>query len=501
MRKIFFTICTLMLLVCSCDLNLTPTSSISTADALSSMDDAQKLRRDLYITIRSSIASGAPVYIQELMTDSFHGSITYGNSNGEYYKWEMRSTFGNIESLWSNCYYLVMLANFLEDGIPELAKNATNAEKEQYNVILGECAFSKAFAMFKLTQLYCGNYDASTASTAMGVMLSDSPFTTPSVQSSYPGRSSMADTYAYIESNLSKAESLLAGVKGSEGAIYFTADAVKALKARIALTKGDYGTAAQCAEAIISSGTYPLIDNEDDFVQMWRRDSGKECIVQMWADVQSTPSSNDWGYIKYTGGIYAPNYIPEKWITEAYAKGDYRFSTWFKYVKASLGNYSGDIYICYKFPGNPDIMKSATATDCLHKVKLFRTAEQYLIAAEANARLNNGTKANDYLNALRKSRIPGYVNHAYSGDELMAEIKAERAKEFYGEGFRYTDLKRWNEGFARSEAQNKELVVSAGSTNTELLSRTASDPFWLWPIPQAEIDSNPQIRTQQNPGY
>ena len=56
-------------------------------------------------------------------------------------------------------------------------------------------------------------------------------------------------------------------------------------------------------------------------------------------------------------------------------------------------------------------------------------------------------------------------------------------------------------GFARSEAQDKNLVIDAGSTYTELLSRDASDPFFVWPIPQAEIDSNPQIRSQQNPGY
>ncbi|MBQ2485244.1 MAG: radical SAM protein [Muribaculaceae bacterium] len=44
-------------------------------------------------------------------------------------------------------------------------------------------------------------------------------------------------------------------------------------------------------------------------------------------------------------------------------------------------------------------------------------------------------------------------------------------------------------------------VVYVGQELSELLSRDASDPFFVWPIPQAEIDSNPQIRSQQNPGY
>ena len=98
------------------------------------MDDAQKLRRDIYITMRNSLNSGAPVYLMELMADSFHGSITYGNRNGEYYKWEMRSTFGNVESLWSSAYYLVMLANFLEGGIPALiAPDAVSSIQVQPN--------------------------------------------------------------------------------------------------------------------------------------------------------------------------------------------------------------------------------------------------------------------------------------------------------------------------------------------------------------------------------
>ena len=61
MKKILFSLCTLtLLLVTACNLDLKPTSSISTEEALRSMDDAQKLRRDIYITMRNSLNSGAP---------------------------------------------------------------------------------------------------------------------------------------------------------------------------------------------------------------------------------------------------------------------------------------------------------------------------------------------------------------------------------------------------------------------------------------------------------
>ena len=77
----------------------------------------------------------------------------------------------------------------------------------------------------------------------------------------------------------------------------------------------------------------------------------------------------------------------------------------------------------------------------------------------------------------------------------------ERAKELFGEGFRFTDLKRWGKGFARSEAQDDQIISNAGGSNTEFLAKTADDPHWVWPVPQAEIDANPQIKDQQNAGY
>lgn len=502
MKKILFSLCSLaMIFVSACNLDLAPTSSISTAEALRSMDDAQKLRRDIYITMRSSLTSGAPVYLLELMADSFHGSITYGNRNGEYYKWEMRSTFGNVESLWESAYYLVMLANFLEEGIPTLKETATAAEQAQYDVILGECAFAKAYSMFKLTQLFCKNYSAATAATDYGLMLSDKTFTTPSQQSTYPGRSSLADTYKYIEDNLTKAETLLAGVAGAEGSIYITIDAVKAMEARVALTKGEYAKAAGIAAALVDAGNYPLLETQADFTALWTNDSGKECITQFWASILSTGNTNDYGYVQYTGGIYAPNYIPEKWIIDAYDANDLRFTTWFRNTPVNLGNFSGTVYLCFKFPGNPELMSSTGTSTYMQKIKPFRIAEQYLIAAEGYAMDNQPTLANNYLNALRAKRIPGWVNQNYAGDELMNQIKKERAREFFGEGFRFTDLKRWNQGMARSEAQDKNLVIDANSTYTELLSREATHPFFVWPIPQAEIDANPQIRSQQNDGY
>lgn len=501
MKKIVYFLCAMLFVVCSCNLDIPPTSSISTESALQKVEDAQKFRRDMYVTMRDYLCSGSPVYLMELMGDSFHASITFGNRNGEYYKWEMRSTFGNVESVWQYSYYCVMLANFLETGIPKMA-DISPSDYEQLDIILGECAFVKAYSMFTLTEIFCQNYNAATASSDYGVMLSSEVFGTPSEPSTYPGRSSLAETYSYIETNLTKAESLLANQKGNVGSIYITIDAVKALQARIALTKGDYVKAASIASSLVDNKAYPLVSDLDEFNNLWTNDSGKECIVQFWADYLSTPNSNCYDYVGLqSNGTYSPNYIPEKWVIDAFDAKDIRMKSWFFKTPVVFGTINSNLYICNKFPGNPELMPGVTISTYLNKIKPFRIAEQYLIAAEAYANSGDAASACTYLNALRKSRIPGYTAKSYSGDELISQIKLERAKELYGEGFRYKDLKRWGEGMSRSIAQDSQVVNGAGSATTELMSRTASDPFFIWPIPQAEIDSNPQIRNQQNQGY
>jgi hypothetical protein len=50
------------------------------------------------------------------------------------------------------------------------------------------------------------------------------------------------------------------------------------------------------------------------------------------------------------------------------------------------------------------------------------------------------------------------------------------------EGFRLNDLKRWNMGFTR------KAQTSSAKEGSELKIE-ASDPLFVWPIPQHELES------------
>ncbi|MDE6757553.1 MAG: RagB/SusD family nutrient uptake outer membrane protein, partial [Muribaculaceae bacterium] len=155
-----------------------------------------------------------------------------------------------------------------------------------------------------------------------------------------------------------------------------------------------------------------------------------------------------------------------------------------------------------KFPGHPALKHPPGTVNLMNRPKAFRLSELYLILAEAAANNNDATTANAALNTLRSNRIENYVEASYSGQNLINEIRAERTKELIGEGFRMSDLRRWNQGFSRdySHPENpaiEDILVPTGA----LVVYQPGDYRYTWPIPSAEISVNPQLKGQQNPGY
>ena len=132
----------------------------------------------------------------------------------------------------------------------------------------------------------------------------------------------------------------------------------------------------------------------------------------------------------------------------------------------------------------------------------------YLIAAEAGAHLGGEklTQGNKYLNDFCKKRYSGYTDKTYpTKDLLVYQVLLERKREFIGEGMLWSDLRRTHQGFQREstfdidEEYNKinNIMFKYGMN----LKYDADDYRFVWPIPKDEIDANPQLKGQQNPGY
>ena len=123
---------------------------------------------------------------------------------------------------------------------------------------------------------------------------------------------------------------------------------------------------------------------------------------------------------------------------------------------------------------------------------LMRSAEAYLIAAEADARLNGGTTSSagaNYINALR-SRANTSTSNSYTTEQILDE----RSRELYYEGFRRTDLIRY--GYFGGSNSGKYLWEwKGGSQNGAAFSADLN----LFAIPAEDINANPNLT--QNPGY
>lgn len=115
---------------------------------------------------------------------------------------------------------------------------------------------------------------------------------------------------------------------------------------------------------------------------------------------------------------------------------------------------------------------------------LFRVAEAYLNAAEAEMHLNGegSAKAKGYIDALR-NRAHAAVRPSYT----LNDVLDERSRELYCEGLRRTDLIRFNQ-FGGTQATYK-WELKGGSTKGTTFAKTNN----LYPIPSSEILSNKNL--------
>lgn len=147
---------------------------------------------------------------------------------------------------------------------------------------------------------------------------------------------------------------------------------------------------------------------------------------------------------------------------------------------------------------SPDAPFSSTF-DSPNNWIFFRYADVLLMYAEAKLELNQiDASVYEAINAVRQreSNMITAIEEGKSQSELRDIVRRERAVELAFEGWYYFDLKRWN----LLEEKNKGLQILNINTEEVVLTVVWEDYYNLWPIPQSELDNNPNL-LPQNPGY
>lgn len=401
----------------------------------------------------------------------------------------------------SNTFWIRLLAaNNRATVLLEAAQGITVEPEDQafFNNLLGEIHFIRAYANFELLYLYSVDVrnDASP-----GIPVVDF---VPAL-TFLPTRQTVGEGWDYINSDLDIAESLSADFSVTDRV---SKDAVRALRARTLSTRGEYGEALTLSNALLAS--FPL-SNPTDYVDMFLDDIDGEVIFKLQR-VRNGPFDRQGA----TGSVNAGG-----WPGSIYTFSDIQADAFFEIDRAAFNmldmndvrfgvnvspfsvidpgymtnpnSFGSDRLIPAKYPGSDN-------QPLLNDLKVFRSSEMLLIAAEARVAANNDLAgAAQLISQLRTARfgsaqpVPNFAN----AEEAFGAILDERRIEFLFEGHRYRDLKRL--GVAGNRGVERDLTDCTRQSGACTLP--ANDFRFTLPIPLAEINANPDIASEQNPGY
>jgi hypothetical protein len=287
------------------------------------------------------------------------------------------------------------------------------------------------------------------------------------------------------------------------------------LKARVVMYQGDqskYGEVASDMAKIISSGVYTLIGFDALWTGADENDFTPESIFET---NQISDGKRDWGNAWAGCGTNLPAYISPNELSDpvfcgGWGFGPVRQSTWDMYEdgdirregsinKFAAGTYGArfqDTGLFQKKYAARTALRSPIGTVDLNypnNLIIFRYAETLLNYAELvgcqGAAAAGGLTPQECLDAVRTRA--GLASVPVS----LESVKAERHKEFVGEGMRFWDLIRWGDA-ASVLTENDEAHQSVRTFNPD------KDKYL--PIPQSEMSRTAgtgEFELHQNNGY
>lgn len=439
-------------------LDLKPTDTISPDKAFRNLNDINLGIIGAYALVDYTMLSLSSTVSDENM---FPTENTVGNSDA--FRWLYTAGSGSVTSLYGSYYTAIDRLNRVLAA--QDALTFSTAEQATANRYKGELLALRAYLHFELLRAYAASYQTG----ALGVTYMKQSII------SYPARDKFESVIADAKADLLAAKSLIPTTFTDKSRI--TRNAVSAIQARVALYEKNWADAITYSSEVIAA--LPLA-TPAQFPGLWTDANDSEVIWKL-KRVGTTDGRVGDFFFRQTGGIvlYAPSF---KLIGSFDQANDIRYPAYIKFDPSRTGTKSQ--YLVNKYIGG-----TASAPG-LVDVKLFRTAEMYLIRAEARAE-STGDGAAD-LNALRAARINGYSAAVFvDKNALIDAIYAERFKELAFEGHRFFDLRRRNLPVQRLAA---DAVNASGA-----VTLTPSQAQYAFPIPAIEISVNKNV--VQNPNY
>jgi len=317
------------------------------------------------------------------------------------------------------------------------------------------------------------------------------------------GKSPRADVYKQIFADLDLAVAALPSYSTSIAKGRPSKEVALALYAKAALYAENWTLALSKASLVLGSGKYNLMTDPKDLYSVAKEDAARQENMWAYECESATPGQSNqlmslYGPKNSDGPAYANSSFGSIFAYQSFFDSFNPVDKRRQLLDTNYINKSGatvaqkDITpitakgVLVKKYTDPNSIGGSGAIN----VQIFRLADVYLIAAEAEARANGATAtAYGYIKAVRdRAGLPD-LTAGLSASDFVDSVIRERSWELFAEGDRWYDLTR----------TDKFLTVIPAAVNDVYPVRTPLAKHKFFPIPQDEINANPSL--EQNPDW
>ena len=474
-------------------LNVNPSTAVPQGQAMNTLEGMQAALNGVYRqTSQHSYYGDNHWYYGDCRATDVQARVINKSRIVPYYTYNVQPTDNNNVVLpWNRPYLVIRQANNLIQAINQYPSEKITPEIQN---IKAEALALRGLALFNLTRMYGMPYMNDNGA-SLGVPIE----TTPQTPDHRPARNTVAKCYTQVITDFEDAIKLGISKEKKDGHINYWG--VQALLSRVYLNKGDYKNAYACATDVIeNNGNNYQLYNQENYSKIWGQDFQTESIFELFID---TNEPSEWG--GGTGGEGAPSVYED--ITDESGWNNLILTDDFLTLlnedpqdvrhciakKSAIENNEklpeaarNQPVILTKFPGKNGDVKT-------NNICIIRLSEVYLNAAEAGLK-EGGASAQQgmkYFNELVAKRTSNTAQQVEAAQFTVERILKERRKELIGEGLIYFDYLRTQTPIERKGQWHLDLK------NYDAVTILHTDPRVALPIPQNEIDANPNINSKK----
>ena len=478
--KISISILVLFATICSCNLlDLPVKNNVEKKNFYKTENDIKLAVTGAYGTL-ASLYYANYVHFSELPSDNVH---TTGESSDLSHldKFSFSSVNSVLKSGWQNAYRCISNVNEILEAIPDIDFSS----KEIHDQYLGEALFIRALSYFNLVMMF-GD-----------LPLVDRVITQEEARNMT--RTSAETIYSkLIIPDLTNAINMLPAKYGEENIGHATKWAAASLLGKVYLTIHDYEGAEDILRQVIDAKAYSLLPN---YADIFNPDNANhaESIFEIQFEKSRTGGSF-WSCAAHNqslsaefGVACASATMPTASIRNAMDPASARYA-----ASIGRGKNNGPYYIKKHY------MELSIQNHSDDNWPVLRYADVLLMYAEASNELTEAPSATaiEYVNKIRRRAYGLDIDtvspeHDLTPADIVDKetfrhvVWDERRVELAFEGHRWFDLVRTGEYY---NVMNEHFAEEFGGVyNVESYNN-------LFPIPQYEIDVNPNL-APNNPGY